>query len=524
MKIIQAFIFIKICFISTLNFSQSNSVSENWCATEGTLTTNSTIHNDQRIYDGPYSFVGTRAPHEGMPKGTMMVKGTKKLGLMHGAFLMERKGAHFKGDRNFSMSGELAENVMIGTWKFKSKQYNPLAYKNEKYTYDKNYILEFNKTGQIIKGTRIDNDYSLTEVFETDENGYLNGKISTKYSDGGYMVEEEVIYLHGIKISSVKRDIKTKAILGEKTTYADTTLINSANYVPSENGFKNPRFESLNKTSLRIKDSLDLLTSRFEKAIHSEEYKNSTNIGYEKMKIEENLKKTSSNLETYNLAFDSYKVKKHSEKLYSVLKNTRILKVSADAQKDIEKILGKLKKSGQIDEKSQNYFALQGDTISLLKIDVDAFLEEIKFDNKTAKSIQKLFNEKMLYVDSNQVNVKLNLSGIDSNYFEIRSKIELTKNEVQSNKERIAQLELEKSKYNGFENTMAKLEEVYAKFESELKNNQNLLSKEKRLFKVNLDREAYKFIFNDVNEMGDLLDCLEIKFIYKLPLIGKLDI
>ena len=185
--------------------------------------------------------------------------------------------------------------------------------------------------------------------------------------------------------------------------------------------------------------------------------------------------------------------------------------------------MGKLKNSGQIDEKSQNYFALQGDTISLLKIDVDAFLEEIEFDNKTAKSIQKMFNEKMLYVDSNQVNVKLNLSGIDSNYFEIRSKIELTKNEVQSNKERIAQLELEKSKYNGFENTMAKLEEVYAKFESELKNNQNLLSKEKRLFKVNFDREAYKFIFNDVNEMGDLLDCLEIKFIYKLPLIGKLD-
>ncbi len=523
MKIIQAFILIKYCFFSTLLFSQSNSVSENWCATEGTLTTNSTIHNGQRIYDGPYSFVGTRAPHEGMPKGTMLVKGTKKLGLMHGAFLMERKGAHFKGDRNFSMTGELSENVMIGTWKFKSKQYNSLAYKNEKYTYDKNYILEFNKAGQIIKGTRIDNDYSLTEVFETDENGYLNGKISTKYSDGGYMVEEEEMWLHGIKISSFKRDIKTKAILGEKTTYADTTLINSANYVPSENGFKNPRFESLNKTGQSIKDSLALLMIRFETAINSEEYKNSTNIGYEKMKIKENIKKTSSNLETYKLAFDSYNVKKHSEKLYSVLKNIRLLKVSLDAQKDIEKLLGKLKKSGQIDEKGQKYFALQGDSISLFKIDIDAHFQEIKFDKKTAKSLQKMFNEKMLYIDSNQVSIKLNLSGIDSNYFEIRSKIELTKNEIENNKKRIAQLDLEKAKYTDFENTMAKLEEVYAKFESELKNNQNLLSKEKKIFKVKLDREAYKYIFDEVNELGDLFSCLEIKFIYKLPLMGKLE-
>jgi hypothetical protein len=206
-----------------------------------------------------------------------------------------------------------------------------------------------------------------------------------------------------------------------------------------------------------------------------------------------------------------------------VLKNIRLLKVSLDAQKDIEKLLGKLKKSGQIDEKGQNYFTFQGDSISLFKIDIDAHYQEIKFDKKTAKSLQKMFNEKMLYIDSNQVSIKLNLSGIDSNYFEIRSKIELTKNEIENNKKRIAQLDLEKAKYTDFENTMAKLEEVYAKFESELKNNQNLLSKEKKIFKVKLDREAYKYIFDEVNELGDLFSCLEIKFIYKLPLMGKLE-
>jgi hypothetical protein len=53
--------------------------------------------------------------------------------------------------------------------------------------------------------------------------------------------------------------------------------------------------------------------------------------------------------------------------------------------------------------------------------------------------------------------------------------------------------------------------------------NKNLLAKEKKMVKIQLDREAYKSIFNEVNELGDLLDCLEIKFVYKLPLIGKLE-
>ena len=447
MKIIQAFIFIKICFISTLNFSQSNSVSENWCATEGTLTTNSTIHNGQRIYDGPYSFVGTRAPHEGMPKGTMMVKGTKKLGLMHGALLMERKGAHFKGDRNFSMSGELAENVMIGTWKFKSKQYNPLAYKNEKYTYDKNYILEFNKAGQIIKGTRIDNDYSLTEVFETDENGYLNGKISTKYSDGGYMVEEEEVWLHGIKISSVKRDIKTKAILGEKTTYADTAVINSANYVPSENGFKNPRFESLNKKSLRIKDSLDMQSKQLTSLMESEEYIRFNELIHEKINTDQALQKLRSDLTATNKELKLYSIKPQSEKLFHFLKSKSVLKPNTKIIKDLEKVIAKLNQSGQIDDKSQNYLVLHRDSFSILKINDDASFDELKLDKKTNKWVQKMFIEQMLYIDSNQTKIKLKLCGIDSSFFDIRTKIELLNKEIEKNNNQLFEINSEEKKF-----------------------------------------------------------------------------
>jgi hypothetical protein len=524
MKIFQALVLIKICSFSAVIFSQSNSVSENWCATEGNLTTNSTIHNGQRVYHGPYSFVGIRDPHEGMPKGTMSVKGTKKLGLMHGTFLMERKGAHFKGDRNFSMSGELFENVMIGTWKFKSKQYNSLAYNNDKFTYDKNYTLEFNKVGQIIKGTRVDNDNSTQNFFQTDENGYLHGKIVDKYKEYGYLIEEEEIWFHGIKISSWKKDVKTKVIMGQTNYFVDTNLINANNFVPIENGFTNPKFDFFNLTCQKLKDSLDIQNKLLISMKESEEFKRYNYLIDEKLNIENTLQKLQSNIDFSANDLKKYSVKKYSEKLYLLLKTTSILMVDSKIKKDIEKLIIKLKKSGQIDEKSQNYFVLQGDSISLLKIVDDASFEEIKFDKKIAKSIQKMFNEKMLYVDSNQANVKLNLSGIDSNYFIIRSKLELLNKDLEKNKEQLKQLESEKIKFIELPKLYQQIDMKFKYFENELNKNKILLEKEKRILKVKLDREAYKYIFNDVNEMGDLLDCLEIKFIYKLPLIGKLDI
>lgn len=442
---------------------------------------------------------------------------------MHGTFLMERKGAHFKGDRNFSMSGELYENVMIGTWKFKSKQYNYLAYNNDKFTYDKNYILEFNKVGQIIKGTRVDNDYSTLSFFQTDENGFLHGKIVDKYKEDGYLVEEEEIWFHGIKISSSKKDLKTKVIIGQTNYFVDTNVINASNFVPIENGFINPKFDYFNATCKNLKDSLESQNKLLISMKESEEFKRYNYLIDEKLNIENTLQKLQSNIVFNENELKKYSVKMYSEKLYHLLENKSILKSDIKIKKDIEKLFIKLKKTGQIDERGLNYFTLQGDSITLLKIYDDASFEEIKFDKHTAKSIHKMFNEKMLYVDSNQANVKLNLSSIDSNFFIIRFKLEILNKELEKTKEQLKQLELEKIKLIELPEIYQRIDMKFKYFENELNKNKILLEKEKRILKVKLDREAYKYIFNEVNELGDLLDCLEIKFVYKLPLIGKLD-
>jgi hypothetical protein len=523
MKSTHFLVLINIYLFHSFVFAQSKSVSEKWCATEGTLITNSIIQDGQRVYNGPFSFTGTRAPHEGMPKGTMIIKGTKKLGLMHGPFLMERKGAHFKGERNFNLSGELSENIMIGTWKIKSKQYNSLAFKNDKYTYDKNYTLEFNKFGQILKGTRIDNDYASQTLFQTDENGYLHGKIIDKYQEGGYLIADEEIWIHGINISKCKRDVKSNQLLGKINYLVDTSIINELNFNPVENAFVNPKYEQIKLVCKNLKDSLEAQSKLLTSLTESEDFKRSINVINEKINIETITQKLQSNLNVSSNELKLYSLKKHGEKLYHSLKNKSILKVDPKNIKDIEKITLNLKKAGQIDDKSLVYFVQMQDSISILKIDEDAYFEELPLDKKTNKSLQKLFDEKVLIADSNERNIKLKLCGIDSNYFVTQSSIEFLNKEITKNQVRLQELEREIKTFGDLEKTYTQIEMKLSNFDKELTRNKSLLAKEKRMVKIQLDREAYKYIFNDVNELGDLLDCLEIKFVYKLPLIGKLE-
>ena len=144
-------------------------------------------------------------------------------------------------------------------------------------------------------------------------------------------------------------------------------------------------------------------------------------------------------------------------------------------------------------------------------------------DKKTNKWVQKMFIEQMLYIDSNQTKIKLKLCGIDSSFFDIRTKIELLNKEIEKNNNQLFEINSEEKKFEDLLDNYEQIDTKLKYYEIEYNKIKISLSKEKRLFKVNFDREAYKFIFNDVNEMGDLLDCLEIKFIYKLPLIGKLE-
>jgi hypothetical protein len=132
-------------------------------------------------------------------------------------------------------------------------------------------------------------------------------------------------------------------------------------------------------------------------------------------------------------------------------------------------------------------------------------------------------DEKGLIVDSNETNIKLKLCGIDSNYFVIQSSIEFLNKEITKNHVRVKELVKEITSFSDLEKTYTEIEMKLSNFDKELTINKNLLAKEKKMVKIQLDREAYKSIFNEVNELGDLLDCLEIKFVYKLPLIGKLE-
>ena len=303
----------------------------------------------------------------------------------------------------------------------------------------------------------------------------------------------------------------------------DTSLINELNFNPVENAFLNPKYEQINLICNKLKDSLEVQSKLLTSFTESEEFKRSVNVINEKINIETINQKLQSNLSVRTNELKLYSLKKNGEKLYHSLKHKSILKVDPKNIKDIEKITLKLKKAGQIDDKSLVYFVLLQDSIAILKINEDAFFEELPLDKKTNKSLQKLFDEKVLIADSNERNIKLKLCGIDSNYFVTQSSIEFLNKEITKNQVRLQELEREIKTFGDLEKTYTQIEMKLSNFDKELTRNNSLLAKEKRMVKILLDREAYKYIFNDVNELGDLLDCLEIKFVYKLPLIGKLE-
>ena len=464
--------------LSEIIKAQTTTVTEKWCGTTGSLTTTTIIHEGNRVYHGAYSFNGSRPPQEGYSKGIMTIKGSRKYGLMDGDFSMTYMGGHFTGELDFKIEGKLSERVMVGTWNVKSKCRNIDAYNNDKYTYDKSYTLVFDDKGQLIAGTRKNNASGSIVKFQTDENGYLHGKQSTKFDDGGFLSEEVENYFHGILMSKEKRDVKTNQILGTIKYFADTTIVNEKNYLKNENAFNNSKYADFADKHEKLKDSLEHVNALIKQLKNSNDYI-AYNENIEKKKyVYDSLGRTEQYISSLNFKVNKYKLNENSEKLYSYLRNGIILEHSEDSKKTVDKIFSNYIESKQITAEDKCYFFNSKTGIVFIKISKDGVVSELQMDKKTLSGIEKISNASQFHEVPNQTGLILELSGLDEAYFIYKNDLDVkiaVKNELQV---MLNKLRDESVKLKTIVEKISKLELLTYTLEDELSSIKNLLNSE----------------------------------------------
>jgi hypothetical protein len=196
---------------------QTSTVDYDWGATSGKLTKTVKLIDGQRILDGPLSYSGK----DNSPS-TMTVKANYKKGLMEGPFSMSWVCPASDGF-TFTAQGKFLQDSMDGVWNFVVKGFEQGTKMNKKIT------LTF-KHGFLIQGDINDLINKSQEKFSCDKKGSLHGKCIWKGYEDGYQVEENQVYVHGVKTIYSKKDVASGTYLKQPALLCDTTVVNDKHY------------------------------------------------------------------------------------------------------------------------------------------------------------------------------------------------------------------------------------------------------------------------------------------------------
>lgn len=215
---------ISVLLISYLGYSQTTTIDYSWGMTQGKLTRTSIIKNGERVFNGPFTYIGK----EKSPS-TMTVKANLKNGLWDGLFSMSWICTLADGF-TFTGSGKFISDTMDGQWNFVVKGYNEGVKLNKKIS------LTFNR-GTVIKGEINDLIEKSTKKFNCDKNGILHGESSWRGYENGYSIENKKIYVHGVNTIESEKDIASGQFLKEPKALCDTSVIKEKYYSVSSNTF-----------------------------------------------------------------------------------------------------------------------------------------------------------------------------------------------------------------------------------------------------------------------------------------------
>jgi len=210
--------------ISSLAKSQTTTVDYSWGTTQGKLTRTSIIKNGERVFNGPFTYIGK----EKSPS-TLTVKANLKNGLWDGQFSMSWICPLADGF-TFTGSGKYVSDTMDGLWNFVVKGYN------EGYKINKKITLTFNR-GTVIQGEINDLIEKSTKKLNCDKNGILHGVSTWRGYENGYLIEQKDIYVHGVNTIESKKDVASGQYLIEPKALCDTSVINEKYFSAQSNCF-----------------------------------------------------------------------------------------------------------------------------------------------------------------------------------------------------------------------------------------------------------------------------------------------
>lgn len=218
---------------------QTTTLDYDWGATSGKLTKTVKLIDGNRVLEGPLSYSGKDAS-----PSTMTVKANYKKGLLDGPFSMSWVCPASDGF-TFTAQGKFLLDSMDGIWNFVVKGFEQGQKMSSKIT------LTF-KHGVLIQGEINDLIDKSQEKFNCDKKGYLHGKWSWKGYQDGYQVEENKIYVHGVKTSYSKKDVASGSFLQKPTLLCDTAVVNEKHYLAEAKTFSKAEviYEMTNSTEL----------------------------------------------------------------------------------------------------------------------------------------------------------------------------------------------------------------------------------------------------------------------------------
>lgn len=194
-------------------FAQKVTTKTSWYLDDGTFTAIYKIIDGKRVLDGPFSFKRTG-------ELTTTVIGTYKNDKFEGPFSFTRSGKIYGGTTSASSSGSFKDNKLDGPWNFKEDHMS--------------YKITF-KDGVFVKGEKINNKTGATQKISCDQYGLLNGLELYKHKDQyGAVVQDEIQWVHGIKVSKKTKDVASGKYLGSQQMFKDTSIFNDANFNGNE--------------------------------------------------------------------------------------------------------------------------------------------------------------------------------------------------------------------------------------------------------------------------------------------------
>jgi hypothetical protein len=516
------FVYLFLTIYTNISYSQTTSETIDWFWTTGKISRTSSIIDGNRYYDGPFSYSGKGANFP----NTMTAKGSYKKTKFDGDFILTRQGPLYGGSCEYLAKGKFIRDTFEGQWTFKSKKIIDGLTKDENYSHDKKYTINFSK-GVVLSCEKINFISNSKFLWQGDKLGFLNGSQIIEGKENGYLVKKETYYVHGIKVWSKKTDVSSGQLLGKIEYFADTSLINEQNFNYNTLTFTKPNAKSLEKEIEQIQIKINEKTSvRDSIKMYVLSLKN----------ILSDSIKTSNKLATFIQAYDaakkdslkleesirSYDANDKKIALYNLIKECKTFNKNPKLDKSFDKLKKNLVAEGKINVEEDLLFFDNSTNLITISISKDnneklSIFKVMELSAEQSKILNSIISKNKIIFDQSTDNISYQLTGLNKSYYDLIVKKSEFKDQyfkhvqdINKAKEEMLAIKNDANKiYTSMDNHKQKVNEL-SMLESNISKLKNEISSNS--FKIKKctygDCCIIYSYFTDGKELGDLIEAI----------------